>query len=111
MLIRHFDRTVLKGARRRMNAQKCLLRHISQPISGFSALSTWHAVLRTRLSTKNEVPAIMPVSAVDLQRVIAVLADEDELKVTMKSSAYGGVVAGVATAAVGGACRRSVLAF
>ena len=43
----------------------------------------------------------MPVSPVDLQRVMAVLADEDELKVTMKSSAYGGVVAGVATT-VGG---------
>ena len=43
----------------------------------------------------------MPVSAVDLQRVMAVLADEDELKVTMKNAAYGGVVAGVATT-VGG---------
>ena len=43
----------------------------------------------------------MPVSAVDLQRVMAVLADEDELKVTMKHAVYGGVVAGVVTA-VGG---------
>lgn len=43
----------------------------------------------------------MPVSVVEFQRVMAILADEDQLKVTVKSSAYGGVVAGVATT-VGG---------
>lgn len=43
----------------------------------------------------------MPVSVVELQRVMAILADEDQLKVTMKNSAYGGVVAGVTTT-VGG---------
>ena len=43
----------------------------------------------------------MPVSVVEFQRVMAILADEDQLKVTLKSSSYGGVVAGVATT-VGG---------
>lgn len=43
----------------------------------------------------------MPLSMVEVQRVMAVLADEDQLKVTVKSSAYGGVVAGVTTT-VGG---------
>ncbi|KAK2560796.1 hypothetical protein P5673_016599 [Acropora cervicornis] len=39
----------------------------------------------------------MPVSAVELQRVLAILADEDQLKVSVKSAGYGGVVAGVTT--------------
>ena len=43
----------------------------------------------------------MPVSVTDLQRVMAILADEDQLKVTVKSSAYGGVIAGITTT-VGG---------
>ncbi|XP_068695070.1 protein C19orf12 homolog [Montipora foliosa] len=40
---------------------------------------------------------IMPVSVVEFQRVMSILADEDQLKVTVKTSAYGGVVAGVTT--------------
>ena len=43
----------------------------------------------------------MPLSPRDLQRVLAILADEDQLKVTVKSSMYGGVLAGVMTS-VGG---------
>ena len=43
----------------------------------------------------------MPVSVTDLQRVMAILADEDELKVTIKGAAYGGVIAGITTT-VGG---------
>ena len=43
----------------------------------------------------------MPISVVDLQRVLAILAEEDELKVTVKSSAYGGIIAGLTTT-VGG---------
>ena len=43
----------------------------------------------------------MSVSAVQLQRVLAILADEDQLKVTVKGAGYGGVVAGVTTT-VGG---------
>lgn len=43
----------------------------------------------------------MPVSPTDLQRVMAILADEDELKATVKSSALGGVIAGITTT-VGG---------
>ncbi|XP_074618988.1 protein C19orf12 homolog [Acropora palmata] len=39
----------------------------------------------------------MPVSSVELQRVLAILADEDQLKVSVKSAGYGGVVAGVTT--------------
>lgn len=39
----------------------------------------------------------MPVSVVEFQRVMSILADEDQLKVTVKTSAYGGVVAGVTT--------------
>ena len=39
----------------------------------------------------------MSVSAVQLQRVLAILADEDQLKVTVKGAGYGGVVAGVTT--------------
>ena len=39
----------------------------------------------------------MPVSAVELQRVLAILADEDQLKVSVKGAGYGGVVAGVTT--------------
>ena len=39
----------------------------------------------------------MPVSEVALQRVLAILADEDQLKVTVRASGYGGVVAGVTT--------------
>lgn len=46
-------------------------------------------------------PTNMPVSAVELQRVMAILADEDQLKVTVKNAAYGGVVAGITTT-VGG---------
>lgn len=43
----------------------------------------------------------MPISVTDLQRVMAILSDEDQLKVTVKSSAYGGVIAGITTT-VGG---------
>lgn len=43
----------------------------------------------------------MPVSVVEFQRVMAILADEDQLKVTVKSAGYGGVLAGLTTA-VGG---------
>ena len=43
----------------------------------------------------------MPLSPRDLQRVLAILADEDQLKVTVKSSVYGGLLAGVMTT-VGG---------
>lgn len=43
----------------------------------------------------------MPVSVTDLQRVMAVLAEEDDLKVTVKNAAYGGVIAGITTT-VGG---------
>ncbi|XP_015780373.1 PREDICTED: protein C19orf12 homolog [Acropora digitifera] len=43
----------------------------------------------------------MPVSAVQLQQVLAILADQDQLKVTVKGAGYGGVVAGVTTA-IGG---------
>lgn len=43
----------------------------------------------------------MPVSVTDLQRVMAILADEDELKVTFRGAAYGGVIAGITTT-VGG---------
>lgn len=43
----------------------------------------------------------MPVSQSDLQRVIAVIADEDELKATVKGSVQGGLVAGLSTT-VGG---------
>ena len=43
----------------------------------------------------------MPVSPTDLQRVMAILADEDELKATVKSSGLGGVIAGITTT-VGG---------
>ena len=43
----------------------------------------------------------MPISPTDLQRVMAILADEDELKATIKSSGFGGLVAGITTA-VGG---------
>ena len=39
----------------------------------------------------------MPVSEVALQRVLAILADEDQLKVTVRAAGYGGVVAGVTT--------------
>ena len=39
----------------------------------------------------------MPVSAVELQRVLAILADEDQLKVSVKGAGFGGVVAGVTT--------------
>lgn len=39
----------------------------------------------------------MPVSPAELQRVLAILADEDQLKVTVKGAGYGGVVAGVTT--------------
>lgn len=39
----------------------------------------------------------MPVSVTDLQRVMAILADEDQLKVTVKSSGYGGLIAGITT--------------
>ncbi|XP_044175886.1 protein C19orf12 homolog [Acropora millepora] len=39
----------------------------------------------------------MPVSAAELQRVLAILADEDQLKVSVKGAGYGGVVAGVTT--------------
>ena len=39
----------------------------------------------------------MPLSSYDLQRVVASLADEEQLKVTVKSSVYGGLVAGVST--------------
>lgn len=39
----------------------------------------------------------MPVSAVQLQRVLAILADEDQLKVSVKGAGYGGVVTGVTT--------------
>jgi len=39
----------------------------------------------------------MPVSSVELQRVLAILEDEDQLKVSVKSAGYGGVVAGVTT--------------
>ena len=39
----------------------------------------------------------MPISAVELQRVLAILADEDQLKVSVKGAGYGGVVAGVTT--------------
>ena len=39
----------------------------------------------------------MPVSTVQLQRVLAILADEDQLKVTVRAAGYGGVVAGVTT--------------
>ena len=43
----------------------------------------------------------MPVSVTDLQRIMAILADEDELKVTIRGAAYGGVIAGITTT-VGG---------
>ena len=43
----------------------------------------------------------MPLSPRDLQRVLAILADEDQLKVTVKSSVYGGLLAGVMTTAGG----------
>lgn len=43
----------------------------------------------------------MPISVTDLQRVMTILSDEDQLKVTVKSSAYGGVIAGITTT-VGG---------
>ena len=39
----------------------------------------------------------MPLSSHDLQRVVAHLAEEEELKVTVKSSVYGGLVAGITT--------------
>ena len=39
----------------------------------------------------------MPVSAVQLQQVLAILADQDQLKVTVRASGYGGVVACVTT--------------
>ena len=39
----------------------------------------------------------MPISEVALQRVLAILADEDELKFTVRASGYAGVVAGVTT--------------
>lgn len=39
----------------------------------------------------------MPLSPRDLQRILAILADEDQLKVTVKSSVYGGLIAGAAT--------------
>ena len=43
----------------------------------------------------------MPLSARDVQRVLAILTEEDQLKVTVKNSAYGGLIAGIATT-VGG---------
>lgn len=43
----------------------------------------------------------MPVSVDDLQRLMIVLADEDQLKISARNSTLGGVVAGVATT-VGG---------
>lgn len=43
----------------------------------------------------------MPISPTDLQRVMAILADEDELKATVKNSGYGGIIAGLTTT-VGG---------
>ena len=39
----------------------------------------------------------MPVCAGQLQLVLAILADEDQLKVSVKGADYGGVVAGVTT--------------
>lgn len=39
----------------------------------------------------------MPISQYDLQRVIAVLADEEELKATVKGSLKGGLLAGITT--------------
>ncbi|EDO37090.1 predicted protein [Nematostella vectensis] len=39
----------------------------------------------------------MPISPHDLQRVVAVLADEQELKATVRGGVYGGVIAGVTT--------------
>ncbi|XP_020915528.1 protein C19orf12 homolog [Exaiptasia diaphana] len=43
----------------------------------------------------------MPISQYDLQRVISVIADEEELKATVKGSIKGGLVAGISTT-VGG---------
>ena len=43
----------------------------------------------------------MPISVDDLQRLMVVLADEDQLRVNARNSTLGGVVAGVATT-VGG---------
>lgn len=43
----------------------------------------------------------MPISQYDLQRIIAVLADEEELKATVKGSLKGGILAGITTT-VGG---------
>ena len=48
--------------------------------------------LNTLLSRTN-----MPVSAFDLQRVMAILADEDELKVTVNNSVRGTAVVGSTT--------------
>lgn len=43
----------------------------------------------------------MPISQSDLQRVVAVIADEEELKATVKGSVKGGLVAGLTTTAGG----------
>ena len=48
-----------------------------------------------------QTQTIMPVSVDDLQRLMVVLADEEQLKVSSRNSTLGGVVAGVATT-VGG---------
>ena len=64
----------------------------------------WHAswgnpeIRKRKLTFRRRVYLFsMPVSAVELQRVLAILADEDQLKVTVKAAGYGGVVAGVTT--------------
>ena len=44
-----------------------------------------------------QILSSMPISEIALQRVLAILADEDQLKVTVKGAGYGGVVAGVTT--------------
>jgi hypothetical protein len=43
----------------------------------------------------------MPISCQDLQRVVSVLADEEELKATVKGSLKGGIIACISTT-VGG---------
>ena len=55
--------------------------------------------LGTRLGNfeRSAIQSSMPISEVALQRVLAILADEDQLKVTVRASGYGGVVAGVTT--------------
>jgi len=78
-----------------------LNRHLGDSPLAEKALGT-----RLRKGLHFDFPArsswfIMPISHSDLQRVVAVIADEEKLKATVKGSVKGGLVAGLTTTAGG----------